>query len=258
LYRAINSFSDFVSLQKDIQAISNWANKNGLKLNVPKCKVLHLGTTNRKYSYRLNNILLPNVSQIKDLGVIIDSGLKFHSQALAAVAKARKVGNYLLKYLSYINPSTLKILINSFIRPHLEYCIQAWRPFYLKSSLLLERTFRSFTKRCPATHNLSYPDRLKTLGLRSLSARFDRGDMLQTFKIIRGFGSLAAECFFEPSCCLRTRGHNYKLQPLPFRTNIRKGFFSQRVVLPWNQLPTCIVEVNSITAFKAAYDSHFP
>ena len=72
---------------------------------------------------------------------------------------------------------------DSFIRPHLEYCIQAWRPFYHKSFAVLERTFRSFTKRCPETASLPYLERLKVLGLRSLQARFDRGDLLQTFKI---------------------------------------------------------------------------
>ena len=255
LYRIINNFHDFVSLQKDIKAVSTWAHNNGLELNITKCKVLHLGSFNPKYSYLLHNTPLPNVSQVKDLGVIIDSNLKFHSQALAASAKARQVGNYLLKYLSYTDCPTLKILINSYIRPHLEYCIQAWRPYYHKSFSLLERTFRHFTKRCPATHHLSYPERLKALGLRSLSARFDRGDMLQTFKILRGFDEFPENHFFVPSFLMKTRGHLHKLQPMPFRTNIRKGCFSQRTVLPWNQLPPSVVEATSVTAFKIANDN---
>ena len=221
-----------------------------MKINEQKCQVLHLGTCNPKFSYVLGSFPIPHASQVKDLGVIIDSNLKFHAQALSASAKARRVGNYLLKYLSFVDCSNLKILLTSFIRPHLEYCIQAWRPFYHKSFSLLERTFRYFTKRCSATAGRPYPDRLKALGLHTLHARFDRGDMLQTFKILRGFDPLPSEFFFSKAPFVRTRGHSLKLQPLPFR----KGCFSQRVVLPWNQLPASIVEAPSVTTFKAAYD----
>ena len=234
IYCCVNDQSDSASLQRDIDSILNWATKNRLSFNDKKCQVLHLGFNNSKFSYFLGSTRLSQCSEVKDLGIIVDSNLKFHSQALAASAKARRVGNYLLKYLSFVDHHTLRILINSFIRPHLEYCIQAWRPFYHKSFTLLEKTFRYFTKRCPQTARLPYHERLKLLRLRSLQARFDRGDMLQTFKILRGFDSLPSDLFFSQSTYRRTRGHGFKLHSLPFRTNIRKGCFSQRVVLPWN------------------------
>ena len=125
IYRRVNNRSDAASLQTDINSILNWATKNGLRINEQKCQVLHLGSKNLKFSYDLGSAPIPQTLQARDLGVIMDSNLKFHTQALAASAKARKVGNYLLKYLSFVNCATLKILINSFIRPHLEYCIQA-------------------------------------------------------------------------------------------------------------------------------------
>jgi len=258
IYRCVNNRSDAESLQNDVSSILNWATKNGLKINEKKCQVLHLGSNNLKFTYKLNNTPIPQTLQAKDLGIIIDSNLKFHAQALAASAKARKVGNYLLKYLSFINCDTLKILINSFIRPHLEYCIQAWRPFYHKSFAVLERTFRSFTKRCPETASLPYPERLKVLGLRSLQARFDRGDLLQTFKIVRRFDQLPFNLFFSFATYQKTRGHSYKLCAESYRTNTRKGSFSQRVVLPWNQLPSFVVEAPSVAAWKAAFDRSFP
>jgi len=257
IYRCINNRTDAASLQTDINRILNWATQNGLKINEQKCQVLHLGSSNKKFSYNLDNSPIPPTHQSRDLGVIIDSNLKFHSQALAASAKARKVGNYLLKYLNFVNCSTLKILINSFIRPHLEYCIQAWRPFYHKSFAVLERTFRYFTKRCPETVGLPYPERLKLLGLRTLDARFNRGDLLQTFKIIRGFDKIPSNQFFSHATYKKTRGHAYKLHPHSFNTNLRKGCFSQRVVLPWNQLPPSVVEAPSVVAWKAAYDKSF-
>ena len=256
IYCCVNNISDAASLQNDVNAILNWAAQNGLKINEQKCQVLHLGNKNAKFQYFIGAVRIPDTLQARDLGVIVDSHLKFHVQALAASAKARRVGNYLLKFLSFVNCATLKILINSFIRPHLEYCIQAWRPFYNKSISLLERTFRYFTKRCPYTASLPYSERLKALKLKPLRERFDRGDMLQTFKILNGIDPLPSELFFSRATTLRTRGHAFKLQPLTFRTNVRKGCFSQRVVLPWNQLPFNIVNASSVTAWKAAYDRH--
>ena len=258
IYRCVNNRSDAESLQADINAILNWATKNGLKINESKCQVLHLGVNNLKLPYYFRNTSIPPTLQARDLGVIIDSNLKFHSQAVAASAKARKVGNYLLKYLSFVNCATLKIIINTFIRPHLEYCIQAWRPFYHKSSAVLERTFRYFTKRCPETANLPYPERLRVLGLRSLHARFDRGDLLQTFKILRGFDLIPSNLFFSLATFHKTRGHSLKLRPDSFCTNIRKGCFFQRVVFPWTQLPSSNVQAPSVTAWKSEYDRRYP
>jgi len=231
-----------------------WTTSNGLSLNTAKCKVLHLGANNKKYSYHLAHNPILSTNQIRDLGVIIDSNLKFHVQALTASSKARRTGNYLLKHLSFVNCKMLKILINSFIRPHLEYCIQAWRPFYQKSFSVLERTFRHFTKRCHSTAQLPYHDRLNILGLTSLSARFDRGDMLQTFKILHGHDCLHANDFFSMASHLTNRGHPLKIQPQTFRTNLRKGAFSQRVVMPWNKLPSAIVLASSVNSWKSLFD----
>jgi hypothetical protein len=194
------------------------------------------------------------VDQIRDLGIIVDSHLNFHTQALAAVAKAKRFGHYLLKHLSFVNVKMLRILINSYIRPHLEYCIQAWRPFYRKSTTILESTFRHFTKRCRSLSKQPYPERLRLLGLTSMQTRFDRGDLLLAFKIIRGFDLLTPDLFFPMAPSNKTRGHDLKIQLQPFRTNLRKGTFSQRVALKWNNLEQNIVSSTSINDFKARFD----
>ena len=66
LYRRIQSENDTVQLQEDINNLLNWSNTCLLNFNIPKCKVLRIGTSTLPQNYTLNGTPLDNVQDMRD------------------------------------------------------------------------------------------------------------------------------------------------------------------------------------------------
>ena len=64
----------------------------------------------------------------------------------------------------------------------------------------------------------------------------------------------AEEVLFIGACSDRMRGNGCKLEEGRFRLDIRKKFFTVRVVRHWNRLPIKVVDAPSLEAFEARLD----
>ena len=77
--------------------------------------------------------------------------------------------------ITYKENSLIAALYKAIVRPHLEYCIQAWNPYIRKDIDMLEKIQRRATKLIPELRDLRYEERIKEYGLTTLATRILRG-----------------------------------------------------------------------------------
>ena len=112
------------------------------------------------------------------------------------------------------------------------------------------------TRMIPGFAKFSYDQRLKALNLQTLEKRRHRGDLIETFKFLRGFYT-AGNKLFELNSNSNTRGHSYKVQCHYSKLDIRKHFFTNRVAEEWNKLPDSVVASESVNMFKNNLDRYW-
>ena len=248
------------NIQGDLEKVSQWCEKWGLPLNGQKCKQLAKVESNsspRTLGDAAHQVEVQNTEEMKDLGVMITADFKPQLQCMEAAKRANRALSQLQRTVISRNRKILVPLYSSYVRPHLEYAIQAWHPTLMRDKGVLEKVQKRFTKMIPELRELPYEERLSSLNLFSLDRRRTRGDLIETFRILKGMSDLGNVEMFQKNTDDRLRGHEWKLVKPRANTTMRANFFSHRVVNHWNNLPASVVASTSVRTFKLNLDAHW-
>ena len=137
----------------------------------------------------------------------------------------------------------------------MEFAAPVWNPWLVKDINILEKVQEKFVRNVSGLTAKDYRGRLTELKLLSLEDRRLYMDLVEVYRIVHGLSTIERREYFKlvsDGDRRPTRGTDCPLNIVVERSNldIRRSFFTQRVVTPWNELPTDLKMSQKLALFK--------
>ena len=139
VFRKVTNDTDKQSLQDNLDKLVKWSEKWQMLLNFGKCKCIHIGHGNLDEEYKMGDAVPGRTTQEKDLGVTFSADMKVSEQCGVVASKGNQILGLIRRTITYQEKQLIVPLYKAIVRPHLEYCIQARRPYRKKDIDNLER-----------------------------------------------------------------------------------------------------------------------
>ena len=241
------------SLEGNCAVVSEWMERNKLKLNADKTHILTLGTEERislpgnKVIVKMDGIELEESEEKYEtlLGCQIQANLKWQRQVLELQKKLKKrVAG--LAHLKFVLPFQLiKGVSEGLFNSVLGYCLPLFGGCnlgHLRDLQILQNKVAQIV-----THSPRHANR---------NSMFDHLDWLTVNQLVRYFTLLSVfriRISHEPEYlaeCLNNTNRNGKIIIPNTRLTLYKNSFRIRGSCNWNMLPECIRRVTKISSFK--------
>ena len=157
------------------------------------------------------------------------ANLKPGQQCTRAAHTASAVLSQIYRSFQYRDRHVFVQLYKQYVRPHLEFAVQAWSPWAEGDKEVLEKVQKRAIAMVAGLSGRTYEERLAELGMVTLEERRHQADMAQVFKILRGHDRVEPGHWFKP---VNSNGHQTRgvADPLNLvkprhRLDARKHFF---------------------------------
>ena len=268
----VASLADMTRLQNDLVSVYMWAKRNNMELNddkfehlrylptktaSPPCDTPYLSSTNSSIEQK---------PKLRDLGVTMSQDGTFTEYILEKATAMKSTMGWILRTFRTRDALPMLTLWKSLVLSTHDYCSQLWNPIRVGDIQSLESVQQSFTRQISSTRDLSYWERLSSLGLYSLQRRRERYIAIYVWKILEGLVPNLSD--YDSAIHIRNNdadrlGRRCRVPPIArsaptYIRNIRESSFSVAGPKIFNCLPIYIRDTRSsecnVTQFKAKLD----
>ena len=253
----IGGEDDRIKLQMTLDRLVEWAEEWGMKFNIEKCKIMHVGKNNPQFDYYMAGTKLKVVEEEKDIGVIIHKSLKPSAHCKRVADTANAVLRQLTKNFHFRDRHVFKKLYIQYVRPHVEFASPSWSPWNEADKTVIENVQKRAVNMISGLIGSTYEEKCRELGLESLEERRRKQDLLQAYKILSGKDNVRPELLFtrvgaQPERMTRFTNDPLNLTVNRCRLDIRKNSYATRVTEDWNKLSHKTKTSTSVAMFKSA------
>lgn len=245
IYKVIKDMNDSALLQSDLNDFVEFCNSSNLFLNLNKCFVISFTRSKNPivYPYKICGHDLDRVSEIRDLGVVMDSKLSFIPHVDKIVANSYKFLGFILRVgKPFKNASTYKLLFNSYVRSRLEFASPVWNPHQRVHQDKIEKLQRKFVKSLDyrtGNQHIDYESSLVFHKISTLRQRRDITDITYLFKILHNMVDapvLLEQIYFRvPRKQERTSRKKYLFAIKSSKTGYGSNSFIKRACASYNR-----------------------
>ena len=246
--------TDPSSLQNTLTELDNFIVDRQIRLAANKCQHLTICRKDTGKQFFLEGHCIAKTKVVTDLGIRIRSDLKWNQHISSIRSKG---GTRCYQILRSFRSKNIWIYVKAFttyVRPILETNTVIWSPHFIQDVIRVEAVQRYYIKTVCRRCNLrfdTYAKRLQALNLETLEYRRYKFDIIFIYKIINSLVDLNFNDFFSfLSSPYNLRRHQLCLKSSKYVSDVRKYFFSNRVVNIWNSLPENIVTATSLEVFR--------
>lgn len=263
-FRSINSSSDTLLLQEDLNSLWKWSHDWHLDFNSTKCYLLRFSSKIQSFDYHyvIGKENVNTKSSHKDLGVTLSQDLTWNIHLSVIISNAYKMLGLLRRSFSHCDSvGAKKLLYLTLVRSKLTYCSPIWRPNLKKDFIPLEKTQKRATKFILNDYKSDYKSRLMSLNLLPLMMCLELNDVLFYIKEYKTPSDRFSVNDYVTLSSTNTRssGHtkmNHKQSP----TSRNHHFLFNRLPRLWNSLPSIDLSQSFPTIkhnLKSFFYNHF-